>query len=219
MSGGIRIAVVDDHPMFRQGIVGTFKHLKGFAVVGEGGTAGEALTLAATLQPDVMIVDLHLRGAQDEGIAIAQLIRQSFPAIRIVILTVSEEPKHVAAALKVGASGYVLKGVGGPEMIQIVRDVHAGHQHVSPDLAARLLTQRTNEPATLAVDPDRQDLTSREDQILGLVSRGMTNKEVARELEISEKTVKHYMTAIMHKLGVRNRTEAVLHRGRGGDQS
>jgi DNA-binding NarL/FixJ family response regulator len=214
MSGGIRIAVIDDHPMFRQGLVWTLKHAKGMTVVGEGGSAGEALNLAATLLPDVLLLDLNLRGADCEGIAVGQLIKQSLPQVKIIVLTVSESEQHVAAALKAGASGYVLKGVSGAEIVQIVRDVHAGAQHVSPDLAARILAQaQAQQQAPVLVQP-RPALTMREEQILTLVSRGLTNKEVARDLQISEKTVKHYMTGIMQKLGARNRTEAVLYRDR-----
>lgn len=210
MSGGIRIVVIDDHPMFRQGLVWALRHAKGLSVIGEGGTTGEALSLATTLQPDVLLLDMSMRGSDTEGLAIAQLVRQSFPNIKIVILTVSENEKHVSAALKIGVSGYVLKSVSGQEISQIVRDVAAGGQHVHPDLAARLLAQ-AGAPAKPEPQPTpRIALTAREEQILKLVSRGLTNKEVARDLDISEKTVKHYMTAIMNKLGVRNRTEAVL---------
>lgn len=211
MSGGIRIVVIDDHPMFRQGLVWALRHAKGLSVIGEGGTTGEALSLATTLQPDVLLLDMSMRGSDTEGLAIAQLVRQSFPNIRIIILTVSESEKHVSAALKIGVSGYVLKNVSGQEICQIVRDVAAGGQHVHPDLAARLLAQASAPPVPEQQAAPRVALTAREDQILSLVSRGLTNKEVARQLDISEKTVKHYMTAIMNKLGVRNRTEAVLH--------
>ncbi len=210
MSTGIRIVVIDDHPMFRQGLVWCLRHAKGLSVVGDGGTTGEALSLATTLQPDVLLLDMCLRGSDTEGLAVAQLVRQSFPKIRIVILTVSENEKHVATALKLGVAGYVLKSVSGPEICQIVREVHDGKQHVHPDLAARLLSLAGAEPP--APRPvSAAVLTVREDEILALVARGLTNKEVARELAISEKTVKHYMTAIMNKLGVRNRTQAVLY--------
>lgn len=211
MNGGIRVVVVDDHPMFRQGLVWALRHAKGISVVGEGGSVGEALSLSTTQQPDVLLLDLSLKGTDTEGLAIAQLVRQSYPTIKIIILTVSENEKHVAAALKIGVAGYVLKCVSGQEIAQIVRDVSSGAQHVQPDLAARLLMQASEESKAVAPQAlPKASLTTREDQILKLVCRGLTNKEVARELDISEKTVKHYMTAIMTKLGVRNRTEAVL---------
>ncbi|MFM9939989.1 MAG: response regulator [Hyphomicrobiaceae bacterium] len=211
MSNTITVVVVDDHPMFRQGLVWALRHSRGLSVIGEAGTTGEALSLATTLQPDVLLLDMSMHGSDTEGLAIAQLVRQSFPKIKIVILTVSEDDRHVGTALKLGVNGYVIKSVSGAEICQVVRDVHAGKQHVHPDLAARLLNQANAAPVVTEPAPPRATLTAREEQILSFVSRGLTNKEVARQLEISEKTVKHYMTAIMTKLGVRNRTEAVLY--------
>jgi DNA-binding NarL/FixJ family response regulator len=126
------------------------------------------------------------------------------------MLTVSESEEHVSQALAAGAQGYVLKGTSGPELIHTMRAVARGESYVSPSLAARLLTMSRRTPQVSNEDSDRADLTPREEGILDHVALGMTNKEIARRLSISEKTVKHYMTNIMQKLHVRNRVEAVL---------
>ena len=202
----IRVAVVDDQPLFRAGVVHTLKTYKQVDVIAEGESASDALRIAKDLAVDVMLFDLKLRGGMIDAV---EAITRLAPALRLVVLTGSEDEDHVAATLRSGARGYVLKDVSCADLFNAVRSVYAGDVYLTPSLGARLFARA----ATLAKKPEPplvSDLTPREDQILAQVSNGSTNKEIARELDISEKTVKYYMTNIMQKLSVRNRVEAVV---------
>jgi DNA-binding NarL/FixJ family response regulator len=208
MADKIRIAVVDDHPLFRDGVALTLSRDKGFEVVGQGGSGDQALRIAEDVLPDVMLLDINLPGG---GIETVGRLAAVSPVTKVVMLTASENEEHVSAALEAGAVGYVLKGIGAQELMRTIQAIHAGETYVTPALAARLLTRmkaRTAPPAKAEIDP--VGLTQREEEILDCVANGRTNKEIARELKLSEKTVKHYMTNIMHKLQVRNRVEAAL---------
>ncbi|WP_207905909.1 response regulator [Aestuariirhabdus litorea] len=203
----IRLALADDHPLYREGVAKTIADQADFDVVGQGTTAEEAVQLAQQLLPDLMLLDISMPGS---GIEAARQIAASCPVVKIVMLTVSEQDDDVMAALKAGARGYVLKGIGGAELVEVLRKVHSGDSYVSPSLAARLLSEM-NAGADQAPGRDPlSELTAREEQILRLVAQGLSNKEVGLQLELQEKTVKHYMTNILQKLQVRNRVEATL---------
>jgi DNA-binding NarL/FixJ family response regulator len=209
MSEKILVAIVDDHPLFREGVVHTLRAERDIEVVGQGTTAEDALCLAQNLLPDIMLLDINIPGG---GLTAAQTIAVACPVVKIVMLTVSEEDDDVLAALKAGARAYVLKGVPARELVRILRAVYAGETYVTPTLAASLLLEMkgsTLEPSRPTTSP-LDELTDRERQILELVATGCSNKEVAHQLHLSEKTVKHYMTNILQKLQVRNRVEAAL---------
>jgi DNA-binding NarL/FixJ family response regulator len=155
----------------------------------------------------MMLVDITMPGG---GIEAVRSISQNRPLVKVIMLTASERQDDVAAALEAGARGYILKGIGGGDLVNVLRSIHRGESYVSPGLAARLLTQLRRRPTEAEADDELADLTVREEEILGHVSAGLTNKEIAIRLGISEKTVKHYMTNIMQKLQVRNRVEAVM---------
>jgi len=206
MPHAIRIAVIDDHPMFREGAVQIFACMDDIEVVAEGATAADALKVAEELRPDVMLLDISLPG---DGLEAAASIARTAPGVRTVILTASESELDVASALQVGARGYILKGSSGAEVVETVRAIFNGQSYVAPSLAARPLIQM-GERADAAADKPGHDLTHREEEILSLVSRGMTNKEITNRLGLTERTVKHHMTSIMRKSKVRNRVEAML---------
>ena len=206
MSVAIRIAVIDDHPMFREGAVQTLTCTEGIEVVGEGATAADALKVAEELRPDVMLLDISLPGG---GVEAAASIARACPSVRAVMLTASESELDVASALQAGARGYILKGSSAAEVVETVRAIFKGESYVAPSLAARLLIQMGKRAEVDASKPGN-DLTGREEEILSLVSRGMTNKEIANRLRLTERTVKHHMTSIMRKSNVRNRVEAML---------
>lgn len=203
----IRTVVVDDHPLFRDGVVLTLAKDPGFEVVGSGASGAHALQLAKTHLPDILLLDINLPGG---GLETIGLVREASPATRVIMLTASDREEHVTAALEAGAVGYVLKGSSAAELIRAVHATIDGETYVTPTLVARLLarTRRASEPARPS--PVQSGLTQREEQILDCVAAGQTNKEIARRLDLSEKTVKHYMTNIMQKLQVRNRVEAAL---------
>lgn len=204
MNEKIRVLVVDDHPMFRQGVVHSLGTDSGLTVVGETASGEEALKLARELLPDVVLLDISMPGWN--GLVTAEKINSACPATTIVMLTVSEDKDQLFAAFKAGARAYVLKGVSARELTQVVRTAASGEVYVSPSLASEMLVSLTQSQAP---DP-LQELTEREREILGLIGTGMTNREIGERIFLSEKTIKHYVTNILQKLQVRSRVEAAL---------
>jgi DNA-binding NarL/FixJ family response regulator len=202
MTNSIRTAVIDDHPMFREGVVKLLTRTPGIDVVAFGSTAADAISIARDFAPDVLLIEIKL---PDDGAAAVAAIARDHPAVRLVILTVSDSNSDLAAMLQVGVCGYLLKGCTGQEIVDAVQRVHAGDQCVTQAIAPRRLGDAGGSGRD-AVD----SLSSREEIILAQVSKGLTNKEIARALNLREKTVKHYMIHIMQKLGVDNRYEAAL---------
>lgn len=208
MDDRLRVVIVDDHPLFREGVVRVLHAEPDVDVVGQGSTAAEAIQLATDLLPDIIMLDIAMQGG---GVAAAQQIAVNCPVTKIVMLTASEAEDDVTAALKVGARAYVLKGVPARELVRILRAVWAGEAYVTPTLAISLLSEMSK-PST---EPNRPgsvmgELAERERQILERVAVGASNKEIGAQLHLSEKTVKHYMTNILQKLQVHNRVEAAL---------
>ena len=202
-----RIILVDDHPLFREGVSRSLMEAGDFEIVGQGGSAADAIALVQQHRPDMALLDISMPGS---GIVAAQKICAHSAEIKVVMLTVSESGDDIMAALKAGAHGYVLKGVGSVELAAILRGIMNGESYVSPSLAARLWVELRERPHMSAPDDLLATLTSREDEILRLVAKGQSNKQVAIDLDIQEKTVKHHMTSILNKLKVRNRTEAAV---------
>lgn len=201
----IRIAVVDDHPLFREGVAAILARNPGFEVVAQGSNAEHAIRIAHDLLPDILLLDVAMPG---DGMDAMRRIAQQCPFVKIVMLTASEDEQHVSSALEAGARGYVLKGIGTSDLLSTLNAVYAGDSYVTPQLAARVLALMKKKPEH--TESTLPSLTPREEEILDRVSAGRTNKEIARDLALSEKTIKHYMTNIMHKLQVRNRVEAAL---------
>jgi DNA-binding NarL/FixJ family response regulator len=204
----IRVLVVDDHSLFRKGIIQTIGGEADMTVAGEAETASAAIERAKEMLPDLVLLDINL--PDRSGLSVAETLQRECPYSKIVILTVVEDEDAVLRALKGGAHGYVLKGVSAEELVQVIRSVYRGETYVTPSMAGRLLTELTAPSVNrTALDPCGE-LTERERAILDLVAQGKTNKEIAAVLYLSEKTVKHYMTNILQKLQVRNRVEAAL---------
>ncbi|PTE07513.1 response regulator [Mesorhizobium helmanticense] len=205
MSAVVRITIVDDHPLFREGVARSLREIGGFEIAGEGATAADAERLARIEQPDVMLLDISMPGG---GLQAAANILAKSPNQKIVILTVSEANADLALALKTGVRGYVLKGVRSSSLAEILKSIAAGEKYIPPTLSAQLLNELI-QPETRKVDLIGQ-LSDREFGILSLVAEGLSNKEAAKRLALQEKTIKHHMTRILAKLKVRNRTEAAL---------
>ncbi len=198
----IRVLVADDHPMFRAGVVSSLAAHSDFEVVGEGSSAEEAVRLAELHRPDVCLLDIAMPGG---GLVAAREISASLPATRVVMLTVSEDEDDLLAAMKAGASGYVLKGAAASELMNVLKMVNAGEVYVAPGLAWGLLREMSK-PRSAPLD----ELSTREREVLELVAAGLSNQEIGDRLGLAEKTIKHYMTSILGKLRVRSRVEAAL---------
>jgi two-component system, NarL family, nitrate/nitrite response regulator NarL len=199
----IRVLVADDHPMFRAGVVASLGAAPDIEVVGQADDGPAALRLARDLLPDVALLDVNMPGG---GLVAARDITAACPATRVVMLTVSEDEDDLLAAMKAGASGYVLKGAGATELIGVLRAVNAGEVYVAPALAWGMLRELSKPRPSDPFD----ELTTREREVLELVAQGLSNQEIADRLSLAEKTVKHHMTNILGKLQVRSRVEAAL---------
>lgn len=206
MSGRIRVLIADDQPVFRAGVSHVLKASGSFEIVGEAAGAAQTVQLVQKLVPDLVLLDVALQGC---GITAAREVRRIAPTVKLVFLTASESEESVNTALEAGAIGYILKSISTVELARVLQSISQGESYVTPGLAARLLTQLRARPKQRERNV-LSDLTSREEQILAQVALGLTNKEIARSLSLSEKTVKHYMTNVLNKLQVRNRVEAVI---------
>lgn len=205
----IRVVIVDDHPIFREGLVSILSSEPDVDIAGQGVTSEEAIELVREHLPDVIILDISIPG--EGGIRAAEVIAASFPVIKIIMLTGSDDEDNVIAALKAGAHAYILKGVAARELNKILHAVHAGEGYVSPSLAANLLSEMTSSHKDRHIAQDGfEGLTERERQILELIAMGTSNKEIGQKLYLTEKTIKHYVTNILQKLHVRNRVQAAI---------
>lgn len=202
MGERIRVVVVDDHALFRTGVVQSLAFDSAIEVVGEGETAAEAVQLARDLAPDLILLDVSMPG---NGIEAAREILRMPEPPRVAMLTVSESDDDVMRALEVGAVGYLPKGIRMPELIAAVRSLREGRNVVSPDLALRALTNRVRAEASPLTF-----LSDQEKRTLRLVASGLSNREVGERLDVQEKTVKYHVTNILRKLKARNRVEAAL---------
>jgi two-component system nitrate/nitrite response regulator NarL len=203
MTGPIRIIVIDDHPLLLDGLVATLSADDELVIVATGGDAASAVRAAREHQPDLALLDVAMPGG---GIEAARQIGSASPTTRVVMLTSSEDEDDLLLAMDAGARGYVLKGVGGRELRSILNSVHRGEVYVAPGLAYAMIKGLTRARVRDPID----ELTAREREVLGLVGAGLSNAEIGGRLGLAEKTVKHYMTAILGKLQVGSRVEAAL---------
>ncbi len=216
MANPIRVLIIDDHPLFRQGIRWSLEDAADVEVIGEAENGQEALKLTERLNPDVVLVDINLPGLN--GLEVARVIKRRDPRIGIVVLSVYEDDDQLFQAIKVGAAAYSSKDVNPEELLHFIREVAKGKYLINdavlakPNVATRVLHQFRE----LAATEDEQTtalfapLTSREIEILDCIARGLSNKEIANELSISGQTVKNHITSILSKLQVNDRTMAVI---------
>lgn len=209
----VRIAVVDPQPMYRAGMVRILSNRAATLVAGEGGSLAEAWAIARHKGIDVMIIDVAL---DTDFTAIADL-RRSYPEMAIVALGGGTEVDGIAEAMRAGVKGCLPRSIDGPGLIDAIDRVAKGELYVAPSMGWQLLSRLTSVRTEARNAPPVVQFTSREEEIMHLVALGSTNKEVARKLAVSVKTVKHHLTNVMQKLRVRNRVEAVVaYRGRSG---
>lgn len=226
----IRVLVVDDHVLFRDGLISVIRSQPDIEVVGEAGDGLEGFIMAQELHPDVVLMDINMPGT--DGLEAARLIHQALPATQIVMLTMREEKERIFEAIRNGAQGYLVKTIGAKELLEMIRAAARGEVALTPEMAALVMSEfrrvtthypsggapRTERPAVQSAldDGDAFDqLTEREQEVLGFISAGLADKEIAQVLSISLYTVKAHVRNILSKLHVNNRREAArLARGR-----
>jgi len=208
----IRVLVVDDHALFRRGISTVLTNQENISVVGEATNGLEAIEKAEELVPDVIVMDLNM--PQCNGLEATQALQARMPQINILVLTVSDNEADLFAAIKFGATGYILKNTEPEELVQAIYHIAQGGVIISPVMAIKLLNEfrdsATNTRAKKTTD-DEASLSPREDEVLRLVAQGATNKEIADSLFISENTVKTHLRNIMDKLHLANRSQAAAY--------
>ncbi|MCK4778490.1 MAG: response regulator transcription factor [Actinomycetia bacterium] len=206
----IRVLIVDDHQLFRHGMLKMLESFKDVEVVGEAESGEEAISRAEEIFPDVIIMDLGLPGKID-GIEATHKIKRLYPKVEIVALTMYQDEKHILMAIKAGASGYVVKDAKIEEVVEAVRRAKRGESLLDPVVSRKILNEFTSMKTNLERDKiGFDDLTSREHQILKIIAEGKANKEIAYELNVSEKTIKNHITNIFRKMQVNARTEAAV---------
>jgi DNA-binding NarL/FixJ family response regulator len=210
MTGTIRVGIVDDHSIFLAGLQHAFRNINGIAIVAEGGTMDEALSIAEKDAPDVLLLDIDMPG---NGIEAARQIVGHYPATRVIMLSGSDDDACVSQSIIVGAHGYLVKGASRSEICEAIRAVVGGEGYISARLATRYALQFLREGRRLAEEVDSEDeLSARELQVFKYASEGMSNKEIADKLELSLSTIKNNMSCILRKLKSRNRIEALQKR-------
>ena len=207
----IRVLICDDHALFRRGLTMVLESEDGIEVVGEAEDGSEAVTKAEELAPDVVLMDVRM--PRVSGIEATRTIAENVPTTKILMLTVSDEEDDLYDAIKAGASGYLLKEISIEEVASAIRAVVSGQSLISPSMASKLLTEFSN----LSKRADERQsvptprLTDRELEVLKLVAQGLTNRDIAGELYISENTVKNHVRNILEKLHLHSRMEAVVY--------
>jgi DNA-binding NarL/FixJ family response regulator len=203
----INIMFVDDHPFFREGLRTLLSSIPDLTIVGEAGSGDEAIKIARTSTPDVILMDLKMPGLN--GIEATRRIIETQPKIGIIVLTMFDDDDSVFSAMKAGARGYLLKGAGQEETIRAIRAVSNGEAIFSEGIAKRLMNYFTTIKPSGLMNPPLPELTNREREILALMAKGLNNAELVNKLVLSPKTVRNHITNIFSKLQVADRAEAI----------
>jgi DNA-binding NarL/FixJ family response regulator len=201
----IRVFILDDHEIVRNGLRQTLERQDDIEVVGEAGLAAEALRRIPALSPTVAILDGRL--PDGSGIDVCREVRSAYPDIACLILTSYDDDEALFSAIMAGAAGYVLKEIRGVDLVEAIRTVAAGQSLLSPSVTRRVLSRLREGPTE---DPVLAPLNPREREILSLIAEGLTNRQIAGRVYLSEKTVKNYVSSILDKLGLTSRTQAAV---------
>jgi two-component system, NarL family, response regulator LiaR len=204
MPDPIRVLIVDDHEVVREGLRNFLELQDGMEIAGEAGDGEEGVALAAELQPDVVLMDLVM--PKVSGVEAMRALRERVPGIRVIVLTSFIDDEHLLPAMRAGAAGYLLKNVQPQELARAIRTADAGEALIDPAVAARLVDALAESDQ----DDGYERLTPREREVLDLIGRGFSNKRIARELGVAEKTAKTHVSNLLGKLGLADRTQAAL---------
>jgi DNA-binding NarL/FixJ family response regulator len=200
---GNRIAIVDNYPIFRQGVVQALRRDKKFVVVAEGATAEEATRFANEKALDVLLLEVAVPGSLN----VAETILGAHRNLKVIFLASTEDQEHATRAMQAGVQGYIMKGITGSELVKAISEVNDGGRYITPDLAWRLVTK----PHPIGREAvSRPHLSVREQQVLDYTSKGLTNREIGSTLGLGVSTIKYYKTLVFRKMGVRNRLEAIV---------
>ncbi|MGF1480426.1 MAG: response regulator [Cyanophyceae cyanobacterium] len=203
----IRLLLVDDQEVFREGLGELLSIREGIEVVGQANNGEAAIALTAKLQPDVILMDVRMPVC--DGVEATRNIHQRYPWIRIVVLTVFDDDEYIGQSLQAGAIGYLLKRTPAEQIVTAIRSAHSGYSQLGPTIAPKVFAYLSPKPSASTVQP-QSHLSRRELEVLQLIAQGKNNQEIARALYITEGTVKNYVTRILSQLGLRDRISAVL---------
>lgn len=204
----VRVLIIDDHPLVREGLRKVLELEEDIEVIDEAGDGQGAINMARRLQPDIILMDINMPGTN--GVEATRVIKREFPQIGIIALTIHEDEEYVLELVRAGVSGYVLKDIVPSKLVETIRTVAAGDSVIDPSITRMLFTELNRLTRRRQAKEEWETLTEREMDILKLMTQGQSNKEIAVELSISEKTVKNHITSIFRKLQVEDRTQAVL---------
>lgn len=211
----IKVLLVDDHTVVLKGLAFFLSTQEDLELVGEANNGKEALVKVGETTPDVILMDLYM--PEMDGVEATAYIKKEYPNVKVIVLTSFSDQAHVLPALRAGASGYILKDVEPDQLVEAIRSAYKGNIQLHPDIANALLSQ------TLPVEEKEEEpsiqvdvLTARENEVLQLLAKGMSNKEIASVLVITEKTVKAHVSSILSKLNLSDRTQAALHAVKNG---
>jgi DNA-binding NarL/FixJ family response regulator len=205
----ISVVLVDDHEVVRRGVRDLLSVEPDIEVIGEASTVAEALARIPALRPDVAVLDVRL--PDGNGVALCRDLKSSMPALNVLMLTSFSDDDALFDAILAGASGYVLKHIGGDDLVDAIRRVGTGGSLLDPDVTAQVLARLRTPPVE---DPVLQSLTDQERRILDLIAEGLTNRQIAERMFLAEKTVKNYVSSILAKLGMERRTQAAVYGAR-----
>jgi DNA-binding NarL/FixJ family response regulator len=213
MTNPVKILIVDDQSLFREGLRTLLSVPADFEVAGEAGNGEEAIRLAANLRPDVILMDLRMPVL--DGVSATRRLHEMLPHCRVIMLTTFDDDELVFDGLRAGAVGYLLKDVNSEKLFEAIRAAHRGEYFLLPSITAKVLAEfaRLSKPAPKSVETLLEPLSAREIEILKLVATGASNKEIAETLVIAEGTVKNHLTSIFSKLDVKDRMQAVIKAG------
>lgn len=212
MDEKIRVLLADDHAMLREGTVALLQREDDIEVVGQASDGRETVELAHRLEPDIVIMDVRM--PELSGIEATRQIREALPSVQVLVLTAHDDEQYIFSLLEAGASGYLLKTAPVSELVKAIRQVEAGESPLSPSIARKIVVRMSHQeeksPDSAQENGNLNDLTSRELEVLRLLAQGMSNRAIAENMSVSERTVHAHLSNIFSKMGVSSRLEAVL---------